>query len=371
MFMYRLYSILFIFLFMSMGGVAQVLENYNEHIQLNEGSKWLNKIDKATVKIDVFSFPQSSVRLKVPGESTLLLDEKVWLYAPKDTVIEVKVSHLQEIFSLRYQENHELAVLKDGLDVGQISVMKGFFSKQEELVKEGKVTGLDFSKRDQSAFDDFFILGSVIILFLFAIFKIIFPQVLGFIIRPQTVFSAEDFSETGSLQKFFSLDVIFYILLVNHVIALVAMLFMKEGGSEAFSDFVNGDINALFFNWFSGAILLTLVAVVKFLFLKIMVFIFGLQKFDFAHFFYLLRIVSISLFVILGIGTYFFLNDQSSLQNVIEYSLIGFFWAYLLGVGMMFLIMLNRVPFKNYHLFAYICTAELIPFLILSKLVIG
>jgi hypothetical protein len=370
MFMYRLYSILFIFLFMSMGAVAQVLENYNGHIQLNEGSKWLNKIDKATVKIDVFSFPQSSIRLKVPGESTVLLDEKVWLYVPKDTLIEVEVSHLQEIFSLRYKENHELAVLKDGLDVGQISVVKGYFPK-EELEIEKKVTGLDFSKRNQSAFDDFFILGSVIILFLFAIFKIMFPQVLGFIIRPQTVFSAEDFSDTGSLQKFFSLDVMFYILLVNHVIALVAMLFMKEGGSESFSDFVNGDINVLFFNWFSGAILLTLVAVVKFLFLKIMVFIFGLQKFDFAHFFYLLRIVSISLFVILGIGIYFFLNDQSSLQNVIEYSLIGFFWAYLLGVGMMFLIMLNRVPFKNYHLFAYICTAELIPFLILSKLVIG
>lgn len=369
--MYRLYSTLFIFLFLSMGVFAQVLENYDEHIQLNQGSKWLNKIDKAAVKIDVFSFPQSSIRLKVPGESTVLLDEKVWLYTSADTVIEVKVSQLQEIFSLNYQANHELVVLKDGLKTDQISVLKGYFANQEEVETEKKATGLNFSKREQSAFDDFFILGSVIVMFLFAIFKIIFPQVLGFIVRPQTVFSAEDFSDTGSLQKFFSLDVMFYLLLVNHVIALLVMLFMKEGGSGPFSYFVNGDINALFFNWFSGAMLLTLVAVVKFLFLKVMVFIFGLQKFDFAHFFYLLRIVSISLFVILGIGIYFFLNDQSSLQNVIEYSLIGFFWVYLLGVGMMFVIMVNRVPFKNYHLFAYICTAELIPFLILSKLVIG
>ncbi|OYX20468.1 MAG: hypothetical protein B7Z16_06635, partial [Algoriphagus sp. 32-45-6] len=44
-----------------------------------------------------------------------------------------------------------------------------------------------------------------------------------------------------------------------------------------------------------------------------------------------------------------------------------FFWFYLLGVVGLFFIMMNRLSFKKYHLFTYLCIAELVPFLILAK----
>ena len=55
------------------------------------------------------------------------------------------------------------------------------------------------------------------------------------------------------------------------------------------------------------------------------------------------------------------------LENVLELSLQVFFWLYLIGITGLFLIMMNRLSFKKYHLFTYLCIAELVPFLILAK----
>jgi hypothetical protein len=61
------------------------------------------------------------------------------------------------------------------------------------------------------------------------------------------------------------------------------------------------------------------------------------------------------------------MNEFSAMKNALSFSFSTFFWIYILGVAGLFLIMMNRLSFKKYHLFAYLCIAELVPFLILSK----
>jgi hypothetical protein len=112
-------------------------------------------------------------------------------------------------------------------------------------------------------------------------------------------------------------------------------------------------------------------AVMKFVFLRVLAYFFELGKIVNAHFFYLFRIISISTFSIAFIVSFVLLNGFFELELTIKYLLYGFFWIYLIGVGMLFIIMSNRLPFKNYHLFVYICSAEIVPFLILTKVIIG
>jgi hypothetical protein len=350
---------------------SQVIENYDSKIDVQKGSGLFSKDERAIVGIDIFSFPQSSFRFKIPGGSSVFLGNKLWFFANKDTAFQIYQTELKDQFELHQVREVNLSVLNNSPKHDEISVLKGIFQEGTEEEYISKTAGLDFSKREISDFNDFYTIAIIIILFLFAVFKVIFPVVLGFIAKPQTVFTAEDFSETGSLQKFFTADVLFYLLLINLGIALICMLIWKVSGNPDFFSFTNADINGLILYWFIGSIALIFFSVLKFLFLKVMVSIFDLKKFEFAHFFYLLRIISISLFLVMGFSIYFFFNDQSYLFRVLEISKVSFFWIYLLGVLYMFVIAVNRTSFKNYHLFAYICTAELIPFLILSKMVIG
>jgi hypothetical protein len=362
---------LIVFLIQVASVQSQVIENYQSKIRIQKERGFFSKKGRAIIDIDIFNFPQSSFRFHFPNGSTVFVGDKLWFFTESDTLFQISQIDLQGQFNLEGETEVQLSILNENSEPGGISVLKGIFESGIEQRYESKPLGLDYSKRKISDFNDFFTIAVVVILFLFAIFKMIFPVILGFIAKPQTVFSAEDFSESGSIQKFFSADVLFYLLLVNLSISLLCMLIWEFSGNPDYFDFVKRDINGLIFYWILVSIGLIFLSVFKFMSLKAIASIFDLKKFEFAHFFYLLRIISISLFLVMGFSIYFFFNDQSFLSRVLEISLISFFWIYLLGVFYMFVIVVNRTSFKNYHLFAYICTAELIPFLILSKMVIG
>ncbi|WP_194976191.1 DUF4271 domain-containing protein [Aquiflexum lacus] len=361
----------FCLLFLAVDGFSQILENYNNKIQELYPQRKARSYSAINIEIDLQSFPKSSFRLSFPKESTMFLDERLWFYAAQDTTLIVPSSVIENILEGKSEGEVVLSIIKKGIDPEAVSVQKGFFEKVMERAGVDKLDSQLPEKREKSNFNDFFFFALLTILFLLAIYKMIYPLVLKLIIMPSAVFSAEDFSESNSLQKFFTLDVIFYLLIVNMLAFLLGMMSIKVLDSENLIGIVNGDLNQLFLNWLFGSGFLILLAVLKFVFLRIMAYFFELGKIVNAHFFYLFRIISISTFSIAFIVSFVLLNDLFELELTIKYLLYGFFWIYLIGVAILFIIMSNRLSFKNYHLFVYICSAEIVPFLILTKVIIG
>jgi hypothetical protein len=363
--------LVFFILFQTSLGQAQVIENYQSGISFTKEQGFFEKEISAKVDLDLLNFPNSEFRFEIPKGNAVFLDERLWMLTENDTNIVVSMEALRGKFDIGDKSKTTFEVIGPDLSADVLKVYKGFFTSISEEIMPSVTSDLNWEKRQISDFENFFILALVILMLLFAVFKVVFPTVLGFVVRPKTIFTAEDFSDSGSVQKFFSLDVLFYLFIVNLGITLLGMLFFKVSAEFFFIDLVERDINGLFFIWLIGAFLLALLSLIKFLFLKVLVFLFDLNKYDFAHFFYLLRIISISTLLMLGVSVYFYLNDRLILESILIYALNTFFWIYLLGVLLMFFITVNRIPFKNYHLFAYICTAELIPFLILVKVLMG
>ncbi len=348
---------------------AQILENYDSRIIYRSSEDILQMSSQAVVPLDLVNFPKSSFRFQFPAGSTVFLNQSLWFHTSKDTLFLVPILEVADLAG--GASSADLTVLSRRSIKDHVSVFKGYFRTTTELSLQENKTGLDFGERKKSDWNDFFLLALVVIFFLFAVHKVVFPLVLNHILSPKSLVTADDFSDSGSLQKFFSIDVIFYLLILNMLAMLLGMLAIRELGRGVVLGVVEGDLNQLFLYWIFGSLILLVVTVAKFIFLKIMVTVFGLRKFEFTHFFYLLRVISICL----GIGAiaalYTYLNHAIYLNQFVYYGLIGFFWIYLLGMITMFGIMANRIPFKNYHLFAYICTAELIPFLIIAKMIIG
>jgi len=356
---------------MAVDGFSQILENYNNRIQELYPQRKARSYSAIDVKIDLQSFPKSSYRLSFPEASTMFLDGRLWFYADNDTTLTVPTTVLVGVLKEPAEREVVLSIIKKDLNPAEVSVLKGYFDKEIISSLDENPDNLLPEKRVKSNFNDFFFFALMTVLFLLAIYKMIYPLVLKLIIMPTAVFSAEDFSESNSLQKFFALDVIFYLLIVNMLAFLLGMMFIKVLDRESLMGLVNGDLNQLFLNWLFGSGFLILLAVLKFIFLRVLAFFFELGKIVNAHFFYLFRIISISTFSIAFIVSFVLLNDFFALELTMKYLLYGFFWIYLIGVAMLFIIMSNRLPFKNYHLFVYICSAEIVPFLILTKVIIG
>jgi len=178
---------------------------------------------------------------------------------------------------------------------------------------------------------------------------------------------AEDFSESGSLQKFFTFDVLSYLLVVNMLTSLggvLGLVFLKHDWLAARLDL---EFESLILLWLLIALVLLGMTILKFIGVRLAAYLFDLDKLEFSHFFYLLRLVTITSAFFVLISFYFIIHDFLFLKDVLAISFSVFFWIYVLGIAGLFLIMMNRLSFKKYHLFAYLCIAELVPFLILSK----
>jgi hypothetical protein len=352
-------------------GQGQVIENYQSQIHFSYERDVFQRTAAAIVSIDPISFPKSDFRLELPKRTAVFIGQKLWLATEEDSVFEVPSGFFRETFLGEGEKELTLEIFNTYQSLSDLKIYKGYF-EDTVVVQPSFESNSLWQEREKSDFSDFFYVALIVLMLLFAVFKTIFPSVFELIVSPGTVFSAEDFSDSGGgFQKFFSIDVLFYLLLLNLGISLVGFLFIEITEYLIIFEIGQLDFNRLLLFWLLGAMALTLLSILKFIFLKIMVYLFDLTRFDFAHFFYLLRIISISMLIVLGLGFYFYLNNSIVLENVLVYSFKAFFWLYLVGVVFMFVIMVNRIPFKNYHLFAYICTAELIPFLVLSKLIIG
>src|SRR5690606_6664183 len=305
----------------------------------------------------------------IPGNASVFVDGTMWFFAVKDTSFTVPSSSLREKFPSK-ERTRQITVYKEGIQKENISIQKGLF-EENSLPKPVLSNDESENLREIHVMEEFFFIAVLIVFFLLSIFKVIYPLVLSFIIHPRLVFSSEDFSESNSLTKFFSEEILFFLLIFNMLLMLLIMAstyFLDLGGM---GHWLVSDLNHLFFIWIAGTGILLLISLIKFIWLKLSATIFGIHKFEFIHFFYMLRIASILLIAIYVILIISFSNNSLGIINVVNYLLIGFFLIYILGVFLLYFIMTKRVFFKKYHLFSYLCTAELVPFLVLSKLIVG
>ncbi|MCH7413999.1 DUF4271 domain-containing protein [Belliella sp. R4-6] len=351
--------------------IGQVIENYDSKLEYVVQSGWFQSSEIVQASLDIRTFPNSEFLVKIPSGATLFVGQVLWFNTSNDTIFRISRDALEAKFKLKEVSEIDFSVLKKGIRTSDVSIKKGYFDKPtpQELAREELAQ--NFEERRVDNFNDFYFLSLIAILFLIAIYKMFYPLVLNYIVNPQGIFNAEDFSESNSLQKFFSLDIIFYIIIVNMLLALIAMVGVREVGFEYFSRFVEGSINELFLYWLFATLILFGLTMIKFLFIKFMSIIYELGKNEFSHFFYLLRVVSVLALLFSLVISYFVLNSPEDLAIVVKISSLLVFWIYLICIGLLMFIMMNRVAFNNYHLFAYICTAELVPFLIISKLIMG
>ena len=356
-----------LFLALCSASTGQVFVNYDEAISIDEGGDWRFVPELARVTIDVEEFPLAEIAIKLPAEAALFVDEILWTYTQKDSSFRISLEEIRQTFpdtsGLR-----NLIIYKKGIQLGDVAVRKGLFDTHSpwEMAPEVLSTA---NQRIKSPITDFFFVLVLTAFFMVALFKMIYPTVLSFILHPVLVFSTEDFSESNS--RFFTAEVLFFLVIFNMLLMGVIMISASFLEVPILEELIDGELNQLFSIWLIGTGILVFISLLKFLWLKVSALIFGISKIEFIHFFYMLRVASILLIGMYVVLILSFANDISPMTTTISYLLKGFFALYILGAIMLFFMMVSHVSLKNYHLFSYLCTAELVPFLVLSKLIIG
>ncbi|SEF93299.1 DUF4271 domain-containing protein [Algoriphagus boritolerans] len=357
---------LFVLFFMLLSYVsfAQVLENYDGQWESAKEESWLGSNNQIELKLNLNSFPKSALQIRLPAESTVFIDQKLWLLSTLDTVIYRGVEELRSEFE---KDTVTFTLVSPNLSkmYGSVKKVVGADLQNELAQPSGEI--LSGQRFVLQPVKDFFFTGLVLILFFMALYKMAYPYMLGLMLQPLAVISAEDFSDSGNLQKFFSVDVLFFLFIVGMMISEASVLCLVVFKKDWLETWIGLDYSSLVLIWLLGAFGVLFLTIVKFMGIRVISYLFDLGKAEFSHFFYLLRLIVFGSTLLILFGTYFVFNDYQGLESVFYILISGLFWGYIIGVLGLFLIMMNRLSFKKYHLFTYLCIAELIPFLILSK----
>ncbi|HAS59347.1 MAG TPA: hypothetical protein DEQ87_09755 [Algoriphagus sp.] len=343
---------------------AQVLEDYSKTWEVAERESWFASSDRISQELNLATFPMANLYLEVPEQTVVFAGEKLWFYSNSDTVL---IRRVTEVAQELAQEKVILTLYKEGIGSQNIILKKMIGTELDQTTPEESKNLISIREKKRSVLRDFFGLGLLIVLFFIAFYKQAYPFLFSGMLRPSGLLSDEDFSDVGSLQKFFSMDVLLFVFMVNLLLALVGTLgFVIYKGDLVFQ-LIDQDVMSLMIFWLVTTVGLLILTVFKFIGIRIVAYLFDLRKLEFPHFFYLLRLIVWACFIMIGVIFVYLMNSFFMLENVLELSLQVFFWLYLIGITGLFLIMMNRLSFKKYHLFTYLCIAELVPFLILAK----
>lgn len=359
--------LLFFFLFSSVWATAQVLENYEGEWSSSVEQSLVGSIGQKQVKLAVNAFPQSFFQFEVPANSTVFVDGKLWVLTSNDTTFFVATNSLKQEFG---RDSLLVTVVSDKIRIGEfgLTITKVAKNEKEEKELSGEEQFFALEKRTVvQPLKDFMAVSLLSILALAAVYRRVYPYLLGVLLQPLSVIKAEDFSESGGLQKVFSLDILFFLFLVSMMLAQSLLTGIVLFRPDWFGIGENLTSLSLIYYWIIASFLLLILTILKFSAIKLISYLFDLGKSEFAHFFYLLRLITFGFAFVLVVTTFFTINEFFELKMVFAQLMKGVFWIYLLGVLGLFLIMMNRLNFKKYHLFTYLCIAEIVPFLVLTK----
>ncbi len=346
---------------------GQVLEKY-ELKPIKEKRKVYGQMAISETYLDIKTFPRAEVKVTLPSGTSFFVDDRPRWYAERDTSIQVTLMTLTENLPEFDGDSLRLTFLNSSGGLESVSVTKGYF---------GRVDAGPFSEqneneqeiREKSHLVDFFVIAALLTLTVMAVFRTVNRSVLSSMLKPSKLFEADEEMESGFVSKVFSASTVFYILVLSMAIALIGLVVMVWAHPVGQS--VSTDDNTLFFFWLCGILICMGLGFLKFFWIKISAFIFGLEVVEVSQFMFMLRVISLITLSVFLVLLVVMLNHTMAVQEHIGVLVSIMFFIYLFGVGLFLVVAQSVGSFKFYHLFSYICTSELIPFLVITKLLMG
>lgn len=219
-------------------------------------------------------------------------------------------------------------------------------------------------ERKSSSFRDFVVTAVlVMVIFLVGIVRLN-PRLSSDYFAISRIFSLRDY-ENEQVYRLTSGSILFYVfvsLMLGFYLVVIQHFITVGTGSQS----VESSYASTIFLWVKSGSIILLVLFLKIGVTYLAASLFGVTDIAGFHFFNFVRLVLIfmGLFTIV-LTLYYILHGQSEgFYNFLYQSLL---WILGGWVILLFLKLANRVRYAVFHIFSYICATEIIPFLLLVK----
>lgn len=331
------------------------MENVNEEFRIIEGNAMNHNVIHFYLTDN--KDEKTNVLLKLPGQTSIWLDNKIWEYFEEDTLLIVPIDQMLDA-------NQSKLISIYGKNLGNANL-------QTKIVTFDSYQTRALFTREQNTFKNYLLLSFFMGLLLLAVFKLSSSSNVQDYFMIGRLFNPRSRDEVMFKGKLFSApNPLFYLVtsflasqLAVSLITLTPNSFNINSGGNPITI---GDMLILQ----SGVLLVIyLWIIIKWIIVRFVSGLFRLLDFAPVHFFNYQRF---SFLFLIAFSAIVFLLYFGAGTNESIYSFLVWILVIIAALRMLLILfkLLNGSSYRILHLFSYLCATEIIPYLFAIKLIL-
>ncbi len=308
--------------------------------------------------------------IQPPAESSLLINRSIVAFYWHGG------SNLYPIDSLmaQYGDSCVMSVFHPSLNPEELGV--AIISRKPYSYTEPGTAGSDeflkVHERPARNFNDFFVIGVLVLLAMLGALRNLFPKIFNSYYDLSRALAVRVRDEPNFTMKLSARGhvpfIIFYSLLFGFLI--IVLLQQAEEVVSVF-DFLNfSSFGSYLYAWLLLSVIVFFFQLFKYWLLMLVANVFNISDFAYIHFFDFLRLSQIFYTVVFSLVVLVFLGAESYIDSgaVLLLRIVAVFA--IIRVALIFFKLLRVSQFRKTYLFSYLCTTEILPLLIGLKFLI-
>lgn len=341
--------------------------SYDAYVPHVQGTPFRSSAAVFMLPLDQYSDYQ--LLIQPQAESALLINQSIVDYYRHEG------SYLYPIDSLlaQYGDTSVISVFHPGLNPADLAV--AVISRQPYSYVEASAGSEDFLRvyeRPAKTFDNFFIIGVLVLLAVLAVLRNLFPKVFSSYYDLSRSVAIRVRDEPNFTMKLSGRGhvpfIIFYSLLFGFL--LMVLLQQAEEVVSVFDFLSFQSFGSYLYAWVLLSVVVFFFQLFKYWLLILVARIFNIGDFANIHFFDFLRLSQIFYTFVFGVIVLIFLGANAYIDTgaIILLRVVAIFAV--IRVLLIFFKLLRLSQFRKTYLFSYLCTTEILPLLIGLKFLI-
>jgi len=307
---------------------------------------------------DIENYKGYKILYRSEKENYLFIDASLQKQLPISTLLVLDIDSLQNVFG---KTKLFLTIYGTNTNVEDLSVQIGNKISKAQKAIEMNESLLTILPRDISPFQNFFVLGLLILVCFYAFLYNFQPKSFERFFSPRDLLTISKRDDSFVVNKPFDLGNILFVVSLSLTLGFIFMLITNEK-TDLFSA-----SNILREGETLGALMLNFLGISIIIFALLMVKYFALYRLDNItniHFFKIIQASSLFFLVILIVLAFSSVSSPAIVKNAEKYLSIPISLFFIARLALLYFMINKMTTLKNLYLFSYLCIVELIPLIV-------
>ena len=313
---------------------------------------------------DIENYKGYKILYRSEKENYLFIDASLQKQLPVSKLVVLDVDSLQNVFG---KAKLFLTIYGTNSNIEDISLQIGNRISKAQKALEMNQSLLTILPRDISPFQNFFVLGLIILVCFYAFLYNFQPKSFERFFSPRDLLTISKRDDSFVVNKPFDLGNILFVISLSLTLGFIFMLITHEKTDlfSASNILREGEtLGTLMLNFLEISIIVFASLLFKYFALKVLSNLYRLDNITNIHYFKIIQASSLFFLIILVILSFSSVSSPSIVKNAEKYLSIPISLFFIARLGLLYFTINKMTTLKNLYLFSYLCIVELIPLIV-------